>query len=296
MNKQKLINDLKLREITPIECIEGLYLKRDDKFAPFENIGVNGTKLRQCAYLIIKNLDKVQNGVLTCCSVHSPQGIIVTALCKHLGIKSTVFYGGTTDERLNVLPIPRKIKELDGDIEIVSKMGRLSVLNSKAKKRQLETGGFIVEHGMDLMNNIDCFLDSVANQVQNIPDDLDNLVITCGSAISTTGILYGLKLFNKSVKNIILVGVAPNRIERINNNLLELENRLNIKLSDIKFKYIDLFNTKGFKYEKKEFAEHYGVKFHPNYEAKTYNWLIKNIDYKNEKTCLWIIGGDINGI
>lgn len=293
MDKNILIKDLKLDEITPVEHIEGLYLKRDDKFIPFEGIGVNGTKARQCAYLLIKNLEKAKNGVITCCSVHSPQGIIVTSLCKYLGIKSTVFYGGTTEERLDMLPIPKLIKQIDGNIEIVSKMGRLTVLNSRAKKRVSLSDEFIVEHGMDLMNNIDCFLESVAKQVQNIPNELDNLVITCGSAISTTGIIYGLKIFNKRVKNIILVGVAPNRENRIIDNLNELESKLKIKLSDTKFKYIDLFNTKGFRYEKKEFAEHYGVKFHPNYEAKTYNWLKENIDYKNEKTCLWIIGGEI---
>jgi 1-aminocyclopropane-1-carboxylate deaminase/D-cysteine desulfhydrase-like pyridoxal-dependent ACC family enzyme len=292
-DKQEIIKDLQLDIITPIELIDGLYFKREDKFKPFDNIGVNGTKLRQCAYLLIKNLDKAKNGVLTCCSIHSPQGIIVTALCNYLGIKSTVFYGATTEERLKLLHIPKLINSLNGNIEIVSKIGRLTVLNSKAKKRQIETNEFIIEHGMDLMNNIDCFLESVANQVQNLPDNLDNLVITCGSAISTTGILYGLKLYNKKVKNIILVGVAPNRIEKINKNLKELQDKLNIELVNVKFKYIDLFNTKGFKYEKQEFAEHCGVKFHPNYEAKTYNWLKNNIDYKNEKSCLWIIGGEI---
>lgn len=285
--------ELKLDEITPIELVDGLYLKRDDKFKPFDNIGVNGTKLRQCAYLLLKNKDKLKNGVITCCSVYSPQGIIVTVLCKYLNIKSTVFYGGTTEERLDILPIPKMIKEIGGNIEIVSKMGRLTVLNSKARKRSKETGEFIVEHGMDLMDNIDCFLESVAKQAENVPDNLDNLVVTCGSAISTTGILYGLKLFNKKVKNIILVGVAPNRISRINDNLKELQNKLNIKLDDVKFKYVDLFNTKGFRYEKRVFAQHGDVKLHPNYEAKTYNWLKENVDYRNEKTCLWIIGGDV---
>ena len=290
---KEIVKFLKLDEITPVECLDGLYIKRDDKFVPFEDVKVNGTKLRQCAYLLLKNLDKAQNGVLTCCSIHSPQGLIVTALCRYLGIKSTVFYGGTTEDRLDILPIPQKIKQIGGNIEIVTKIGRLSVLNSKARKRQAETNEFIVEHGMDLMNNIDCFLDSVANQVQNLPDNLDNLIITCGSAITTTGILYGLKLFNKSVENIFVVGVAPNRIERINSNLCELESKLNIKLSNIKYQYVDLFNIKGFRYEKKEFAKHSDIIFHPNYEAKTYNWLKNNIDYKNEKTCLWVVGGDV---
>lgn len=294
INKEEIIRDLKLDEITPVEYIDNLYLKREDYFKPFEDSSVNGTKLRQCAYLLLKNIDKLENGVLTCCSVHSPQGIIVTRLCKYLGINSTVFYGGTTNERLQVLPIPKMILDTGGNIEIVTKMGRMSVLNSIAKKRQLNTNEFIVEHGIDLMNNIDCFLDSVANQTQNLPDDLDNLIITCGSSISTTGILYGLRLFNKNVKNIILVGVAPNREKRINDNLNELSNKLNINLNGFNIRYIDLFNNqKGFKYEKREKANFNNITFHPNYEAKTFNWFKNNIDYKNEKTCFWIVGADV---
>lgn len=293
MGLSNVIKDLKLDELTPVECVDDLYLKREDKFKPFSDINVNGTKLRQCAYLLLKNKEKIKNGVITCCSIHSPQGVIVSALCRYLNVKSTVFYGATTEERLQHLPMAKLIKNIGGNIEIVSKIGRISVTQNKAKKRQLETDEFIVEHGMDLMDNVDCFLDSVAKQVQNIPNELDNLVITCGSSISATGIIYGLQLYNKKVKNIYLVGVAPNRVNKIYKNLEQLEDKLNIELMDVKFNYIDLFNTKGFKYEKKEFAKHYDIVLHPNYEAKTYNWLKNNIDCHSQKTCLWIVGGEI---
>lgn len=293
MNINELKEQLKIDEITPVEYIDGLYLKRDDKYAPIDFIGVNGTKLRQCACLLIKNFDKISNGVITCCSIHSPQGLIVTSLCKYIGVKSTVLYGGTTEDKLPLRNIPNKILNIGGNIDIVSKMGRLTVLNSKAKKRASITGEFIVEHGMDLMENIDCFLESVANQVSNLPSDLENLVITCGSGISTTGILYGIQRYRKNIKNIYLVGVAPNREQRIKSNIIELGNKLGVDLKCPEFIYVDLFNTKGFRYEKKELAKHKSVNFHPNYEAKTYNWLKENIDYKNNKTCLWVIGGDV---
>lgn len=60
INDAEIIKDLRLNEITPVELIEGLYLKRDDKFRPFDNIGVNGTQLRQCAYLLLKNKNKLK--------------------------------------------------------------------------------------------------------------------------------------------------------------------------------------------------------------------------------------------
>lgn len=292
-NKEYIIQDLKLNELTSIERVESLYLKRDDLFAPFDFSNANGTKLRQCIYLLLKNYDKINNGIITCCSVHSPQSVIVASMGKYLQLPVTIFYGGTREDRFDVLPMPKIARSLGANLEIVTKMGRISVLNKKAKDRIVNTHEFLVQHGIDLTNNLDVFFESVAKQVENLPEDLDNLVITCGSGISTTGILYVLKLYNKKVKKITLVGVAPNRVEKVKNNLKLIENTYNIVLNDIDFNYIDLFNTKGFKYEKKEKGEHYGIKFHPNYEAKTYNWLKDNIDYKNEKTCLWVVGKEI---
>lgn len=97
---EEIIDKWKLKEITPIEIHDSLYLKREDLFKPFGDVNVNGTKLRQCAYLILKNLEQAKNGVITCCSIHSPQGAITSALCRDLGIKCTIFYGGTTYEKL----------------------------------------------------------------------------------------------------------------------------------------------------------------------------------------------------
>ena len=45
-------------------------------------------------------------------------------------------------------------------------------------------------------------LRSVAEQVQNIPDDLDDLYITCGSGITASGVIVGIERYGKNVKNI----------------------------------------------------------------------------------------------
>ena len=67
----------------------------------------------------------------------------------------------------------------------------------------------------------------------------------------------------------------------------EIISKNNIKIN---YEIIDLFHEKGFKYEKGLNENIDGIKLHPNYEAKTYNWLKNNIDYKKEKTLLWIVG------
>lgn len=65
-------------------------------------------------------------------------------------------------------------------------------------------------------------------------------------------------------------------------------------MHDIHINYtsIDLFHEKGFNYSDGEFAEFDGITFHPNYEAKTFNWLKNNIDFKKEKTLLWVVGAE----
>ena len=41
-----------LLELTPVEEVGGVWFKREDYFAPLGYSGINGSKLRQCIYLI----------------------------------------------------------------------------------------------------------------------------------------------------------------------------------------------------------------------------------------------------
>ena len=280
-------------DLTPVELVEDLYLKREDKFRPFNFSNANGSKLRQSILLLLKNKEKIKSGVITCCSIHSPQAVLVASSCKALNVPCTIFYGGTKSEALKKLDMPLAVLKCGGKIEIPAETGRSNVLQSIAKKRCERSGEFLVKYGINLIDNLDVFLSSVAKQVQNIPEELDNLVITCGSGITSTGILLGLQLFQKKVKNIYLVGVAPNRVKKIKDNLVEISSYLGRDVTKIDFNYIDLFNCRGFQYEKKFKQNHYGINFHGNYEAKTYWWLKNNIDYKKEKTLFWVVGGEI---
>ena len=74
-----------------------------------------------------------------------------------------------------------------------------------------------------------------------------------------------------------------------------LNKKFNVDIKLDNFKYIDAFSTlKGFKYENVRNETYEDIVFHKRYEAKTFNWLKNNIDYHNEKTCMWIIGGEID--
>lgn len=74
---------------------------------------------------------------------------------------------------------------------------------------------FIVQYGINLSGHSDVLLGAVAAQVENIPDEIENLVMTCGSGITASGVMIGLNRYGKKVRNVHLVATAPDRRESI---------------------------------------------------------------------------------
>ena len=269
-------------ELTPVQCIRGLYLKREDLFAPFSYSQVNGGKLRQCLKLVEHIKDKYK-GVVSCCSIHSPQAPITASVAKYFGMECYIMYGGTTIENTCKMEMPRIVLENGGRVVISSKSGIHKILYMHAKKFAEKENLFVVDYGFNIIDYPDLMISAVGNQVENIPDELDNLVVTCGSGITTIGILTGVKKFNKHVKKFYFVATAPSRKEKIDKALKELN-------LEIDYEIIDLFHSKGFRYEKEQIEYFNGIELHPNYEAKTFNWLKNHINWKYEKTLFWIVG------
>lgn len=277
-------------DLTPVENVKGLWIKREDKFAPFGAHSVNGGKLRQCFSLVDSVKDEYK-GLVTFCGIHSPQGGITSAVANHYGLKCYIFYGGTTKESLQNNNITKIIKEYGAQIKIVAKTGRHNVLRNKAIEYAKENGYFVVEYGFNIVKYPDLLLNAVSSQVENIPDEIDNLIVTCGSGITSTGILLGLKRYKKKVNTIHLVDTAPNRMKNIQSNLsnygIDCSKEFNIKVHD-------LYNQKGFVYEKGIRAVYNGIAFHPQYEAKTFSWLYyqSGIDIHNGANLFWVVGAE----
>ena len=271
-------------DLTPVENHQGLYIKRDDLYKPFGDNTVNGGKLRQC-YKLVESIKDKYDGVISCCSIHSPQAPITSAVANHFGLKAVICYGATNERRLQELEMPKLARYYNAELRILLSSGIHKILYNKARHIAQEENLFVIDYGFNIVDYPDIMFSAISRQVENIPDELDNLVITCGSGITTTGVLLGLVKYNKKVKNIYLVATAPDRQKLINENL---------SLNNIVMEYniIDLFHQKGFKYEDKLYKSFDGIDFHPNYEAKTFNWLENNIDYKKEKTLLWVVGAE----
>lgn len=269
-------------ELTPVERHEGILIKREDLFQPFGVGTVNGGKLRQCWFLV-ESVKDGYFGVISCCSLYSPQAPITSAVANHFGMKCVICYGGTKYSRLRRFRMPTISKRYGADIRIISKSGIHNILYRKAKGIAKDERLFVVDYGFNIVDHEELLLKAVSNQVENIPDRLDNLVITCGSGITTVGVFLGLARFRKQVDNIWLVCTAPDRSKLINGICKKHHISLN-------YRRIDLFHQKGFAYEKG--LERYcdGIWLHPNYEAKAYDWLTRNIEARGKDTLLWCVG------
>jgi 1-aminocyclopropane-1-carboxylate deaminase/D-cysteine desulfhydrase-like pyridoxal-dependent ACC family enzyme len=271
-------------ELTPIEEYDGVFFKRDDLFRPFNGEALNGGKLRQAINLIAYNLDKIRHDykgkVATMGGVDSPQGLIVTRVANYYDLKSIVFYGNIGDA-IKENQFIRHTRFFGGEVESILGIAFDNRLLPEVKKLQdYDTGNnfFLIKFGI----NIEVYpygVDCIADQVQNLPDDIENLVIPAGSGITAGSILKGIKKYNKHIPKIHIVHVSDrDREDKIKE----------IAGDDILYKYdtdkkypfhtkVDMSITDNFK------LDHI-------YEAKIYKWMLRKVDYKKEKTVFWVVG------
>ncbi len=274
--------------LTPVDFREGLYWKRDDLYKPFGDYHVNGGKVRQALQLFETKIDDIKNqhnnGVITAASVHSPQSANIGKVAEKYGVACIAAVGGTKPENLDILPMMRLTKYYGSEIRIVAGHGMTAVIHARMRDIAEETGYLSIEMGELMETNPKEIFETTAEQVENIPDELDNLIIPTGVAIQTTGILIGLKRYNKKVKRIVCVCVGPTREKKVAGYFKDVyedsvENYDPLEMIAHKSPYSKSFN---FEIE--------GEYMDDIYEGKAYDWLLKNIDYKNEKTMMWLVG------
>jgi len=248
-------------QLTPIEEENGIFLKRDDYFV----LGnCNGGKLRQAINLIEGNLKiirtKHNNEVVCFVSIKSPQSAIISEVCKMYGIKCKIICYKTKEPNRNL-----SIAQENGAEIIGINIGHSTVLEHHAKKQQ----GFQINMGF----KSEIAINSAISQVENIPDELDYLIIPVGSAMNFIGILKGVLKYNKKVGKIIGVYVG----KKPDDNIYEM-----FKNSGLNFEFIKSEYSYGLPVNKYSFLD-------PIYEAKAWKWMKENID-PTKKTLFWIIG------
>ena len=75
-------------DYTPVELVDNIWFKREDKYAPYGDDFISGGKIRQCRDLVEKNLDYIHefcdSTIATAASIHSPQSPIEQGLRRSL--------------------------------------------------------------------------------------------------------------------------------------------------------------------------------------------------------------------
>ena len=282
--------------ITPIELHNGIYYKRDDLYAPFGVNSINGGKVRQAIQLFDVIHEDVKNnhngGVVTATSVHSPQGAIIAKVAQEHGLECIVAVGGTKPETLFNHHLMRLTKSYGAEVRNVAGHGMTSVIDARIKDTIItETGYKLIKFAISLESNPEAIFDGVTEQVQNIPDDLDNLIVPVGSGIQFTGIIRGLQKYNKKVKRVIGVAFVDRR--KTMEGYLDAFRYENFPSEVIQFPEYELYLTKH-AYSKPIWEKVGGEYMDIIYEGKAHEWMRENIDTQKEKTLFWIIGRQFN--
>jgi len=275
-------------ELTPIEEYNGIFYKREDKFMPFKDSLINGGKVRQALAIITKHLEKIKTDydstIKTATSIYSPQGLILAKIAKEYNLKCILGVGATKDWSKSILM--KKAHELGAEIRILSGIGYNTVLFNRLK----EVPGFPILFGMNARTDRDAIIEPISNQIINLPrGKFHNIIIPMGSAITTAGILNGLRIYDTYSNPYHPTGY---------NKVIAVQIAGYDRMKTIKelVPFVSFMDFRQVKYKKYPYHKEVIVKFNdteyldPIYEAKAYDWMINNIDYKKEQTLFWIVG------
>jgi 1-aminocyclopropane-1-carboxylate deaminase/D-cysteine desulfhydrase-like pyridoxal-dependent ACC family enzyme len=275
---------MEINNLTPVEEHGGLLYKRDDLFLPFGEYGTSGGKVRQAISLIGENIDNIKDNykgtIVTHTQVHSTTGTILTRVAKHFGIKCIICVGGTNPKSLKNHHMMMLAEHWGGEIRNMCGHGMHGPVMNRLRKLAEEENYFNAVFSDNISFYPESVLDTTANQVKNIPDKLENMVISVGSGIQMAGILRGIVKYKKQIKNIYGVCIGPDRRKKIDYYANPLEY---FPLPNYEMITLDTQYGKG----ATEFFN--GGQMDELYEAKAYRWMKDNINL-DEKTLFWIVG------
>ena len=248
--------------LSVVEYHQGIYLKRNDLN---EFGGCFGGKA-ECVYNFISR-SKVKEFV-TCGSRDSLQCDIVSDMCEQMGYKCHIFVplGGETPTTEKILK--RKLTELHR----IDK-GYTVVIKSRAAKYAKQNGLTLIPFGMEHINAIE----TISNQVENIPKDVKRVVVPVGGGITLCGVLKGLYKFYRRDMYVlgVMVGKEPYKLLKEFRPLIQ---GMSYKLVP----YVDDVSPLKMYSMRTDYSVD-DVKLDPIYEGKCYPFL-------QDGDLLWIVG------
>ena len=273
--------------LTPVEDHYDIWYKRDDLYSPYGD--VNGGKVRQTRLLFSKYGGQGGwPGVVAAVSVHSPTGPVISRVAKHFNTPCIIAVGGTTPENLDKLPMMKLTKHFGAEVRIVAGHGMKNAITARVNEICKETGYHNIDFSHHIYNDADLMFNTNGDQVENIPDELDVLVMSLGVGIQFACVLKGLKEYNKKVKRIIGVQVGPDRRKLIDGYLNQnplVEPRFDLEYELVQYKSA---------YSKSEIQKVVEFYLDDIYEAKAHKWMLENINM-DQKILFWCVGRRLTG-
>lgn len=240
-------------EITPIEKIDNIFLKREDLYHISQS---NGVKART----ILNMMEKNTKPVVTCGSRHTNQGVIVSDISRML--KRTIYV---------FIPEGKETEEIIAMKKNGAKLIRVSpgyktVLIARSRKFAEENNYNYIPFGLESLDTVN--LNS--KQVTNIPKEATRIVIACGGGMTLASILVGLE---KEKKNIPIEAICVG--SKIEKNLDKFSIKNWEDMCNIRY-----INTP---YEKPIYKNIGNIELDPYYESKA-------LEYLEPNDIFWISG------
>lgn len=287
-----------LTDLTPVELVGGMYLKREDKFTPYGTGGINGTKVRQCVYSIdsyARRTGTNRKGLISGASVKSSQLAVGTIVASAYNMPSVHVIGATTPTTA-IRNEQVKIAHHFGAKFVINKLPYNPALQKKVDELlagplagwyKLEYGSAI-DHKKHSPQEVADFHGVGAGQVQNIPDSVDTLLVPTGSCNTLVSVLYGIAKYQKPISKVICLQIGPDKFEQTQEKLYCIEKATGLEIKNIPREYRLL--NKRWSYQDDVHYNFHGIDMHPTYEGKCFQYLEENQNLINEHTCFWVTG------
>jgi 1-aminocyclopropane-1-carboxylate deaminase/D-cysteine desulfhydrase-like pyridoxal-dependent ACC family enzyme len=285
----------RLWEKTPVELVGVMHFKRDDYFAPLGYGGINGSKLRQCIWLLSRAAIAGAKTIVSGSSVKSPQISMGAIVARQFGMDFLQVVGATKPDTAmqheNV-----RIGAAAGAKFFINKVAynpglqkTVDLIVAKdSTKVKLDYGISIPKHADPSL--IRSFHTVGGGQTKNIPPEVETLIVPMGSANSAVSILFGLWLYKPAnLKKVILAVIGPNKFDFLKQRL-DAMGALDV-LDDYTIEFWDIQGEKYALYEDEMPASYEGIEFHPTYEGKIWHYMEeKHPQEMVPSTLFWIVG------
>lgn len=195
-------------DLTPVEKIENIYVKRDDLF---EYANCNGGKVRGALYIINKALQNGYTEFVSLGSRFSPQCEIISNICEQMNLKCHLFMPNSYKDTTVITNIKNNKNTVL--IRDLKQGAYTNVLIARAEKFAQEHNYYFIKFGMEMPETIEI----LQEQVKNIPKDIKRIIVPVGSAMNFCSIINGLNKYNRNDIQVVGIQVGKDPLNVIKN-------------------------------------------------------------------------------